>query len=186
MNLQNLRWPIVIVAMAVSLGTLFGGGYLVKSQTVEEPLKAVLQGGDSIDSFTVERLEERRVIIVRLKDTPDLERTYGSLDSAVRKVLKATPYKLSVEDRRNPELEEIYRRVNLFVHEALATGHFAAMADRVEQEAARGGARARLSVDGDRVYLQLHKEGAYLYSVMDRPKPAVVPAFRTTGGGLGL
>lgn len=185
MSLQNLRWPVVVAAMAVALTALFGGGFILKSRTVEEPLKMLYSGSPAVESHTFARDGDGYEITVMLKETPDLAKAYSALDQETKKILKEIPYTLKVEDHRDPELEDLYHRVNLYVQEALATGQFATMADKVEQDAAKAGMTARLSVDTSRVYLQLKDKNGYLYSVADRPS-AQARQSRTVEGGFGL
>jgi hypothetical protein len=184
-NLQNLRWPVVVAVMAAALMLLFGGGFVLKSRTVEEPLKMLYNGSPVVEKSELVRDGDGYAITLKLKDTPDLSSAYGNLDSETRKVLKEIPYTIKVQDSRDAALEQIYNRVNLYVQEALATGQFATMADKVDQEAAKAGMSARFAVDNDRVYLQMKDEDGYLYSVVDRPhaQSAAKPAAE---GGMGL
>lgn len=186
MNLQNVRWPAVVATMAVTLAVLFGAGFVLKSQTIEEPLKKVYADSPAVVSFTVDHQGDRYVIKTMLKDVPDLAQAYATLDQDTAKVMKGVPYTIQVEDRRNDKLAQNFRRVNLYVQEALATGRFATMSDQVEAEAAKDGLTARLSVDNDHVYVEMHDKDAYLYNVVSRtPQPA--PAKQTADqGGMGL
>lgn len=181
MNLQQIRWPVVLLVLALSLGALFGAGSILKMTTVDRPLKEALSQAAPVDSYTVQRTGGRHQITVRLKQSADLKAAYGALDTAVGQVLESEPYAISVEDRRTPELEQVAKRLDLYVQEALVTGQFATMADRVEAEARKAGAVAEVGVDGQRVYVALRKGDAYLYSVVERPRPAALKE-----GGFGL
>jgi hypothetical protein len=183
MNLHQIRWPVVLLALAVSLGGLFGAGFLLKSQTVDQPLHEMLARAPQVESYTVVRSDDRQTITVRLKEAADLKKAYGDLDQEVRKILKAVPYEIKVEDRRTPELEQAAQRLDLYVQEALATGQFATMAERIEAEAAKVGARASVAVDGQRVYVSIRKGDGYLYEVVQRTteRPVVLKE-----GGFGL
>lgn len=184
MNLPNLRWPVIALTLAISLTGLFGAGFVVKNRTVDEPLKTVLTSAQRVEFHRIERVGKRFEVTVLVKDVPDLGTVYTALDQEIVKILGDAPYTIKVEDRRNGELAEIARRANLYLHEALVTGRFSAMAEQVEAEAAEQGAVARLSVDGERVYLQVHKQGAYLYSVLQRETKE--RAQRPAEGGIGL
>jgi hypothetical protein len=174
-NLQGLRWPVVLAALAVTVGVLFGAGSAVKSRKVDEPLTQLYGGSPLVESYALERRAGEYRIKLRLKETPDLAQAYHTLDEETGKILSDVPYRIQVEDRRSPKLEQTFGRVNLYVQEALVTGQFAAMADKVEQEAARAGLSARVAVDEERVFVQIHDRGDYLYSVVSRtqtePKP---------------
>jgi hypothetical protein len=171
--------------MAATLVALFAAGFVLKSRMWEEPLKALYTGSPAVESYNVDRNDDRYVITIRLKATPDLAAAYQALDEGTGRILKSTPYTLKVEDRRTPALAEAYRPVNLYVQEALTTGRFAAMGTQVMDEANKAGMTARVDVDSNRVYVQLQdRSGAYLYSVVDRPQPA--GAVRYPEGGIGL
>ncbi|HYF81270.1 MAG TPA: hypothetical protein VD973_29490 [Symbiobacteriaceae bacterium] len=185
MNLQNVRWPVMVAVMAATLAVLFGAGYVVKSQTVEEPLKAVYAKSTVLDASTVERQGEKYLITVTFKDVPDFARAYDGLHTETEQLLKESPFTLQVQDQRNAKLEESFRRINLYVQEALATGQFSAMADKVDAEAAKAGVTARLEVDQHRVYVAMHDGDAYLYSVSERNVGQQSEKPRTEGG-MGL
>lgn len=168
MNLQNLRWPVVVVTLVVALGVLFAGGFLVKSRTVNDPLAALYTASPAVEDFTIQESKDGFHITLKLSETVDLAQAYGELAEDTARLLAGTDYDLQVTDGRTPALEETERRVNLYVQEALATGQFAAMADRVEEEALQAGQTARVAVDSQRVYVELREEDGYLYSVTER------------------
>lgn len=180
MNLQQIRWPVVLVTLAIGLGALFGAGFLLKSQTVDQPLREMLGKAPQVESYTVSREGDRQVITVRLKPSESLKTAHRELDQEISRLLKAVPYEIKIEDRRSPELEQAAGRLDLYVHEALATGQFATMAERLEQEAQKVGATAEVAIDGKRVYVAVRKGDAYLYSVIERPQER--PAARMEGG----
>jgi hypothetical protein len=185
MNMQNVRWPVLMGSMAVTLGLLLGIGFVFKNQTVDSPLKALYANTPVVASSEVTKSGNGYQIKVKLKDVPDLAAAYGQLNEETARVMKDLPYEIKVEDQRNEQLEQAYRRVNLYVHEALSTGRFADMADRTEAEAAKTGLKAAVAVDNDRVYVQLHAGDGYLYSVVERIGADAVKALRAEGG-MGL
>lgn len=183
MNLQQIRWPVVVLVLALALGAMFGGGYLLKSQTVDQPLRTMLDQAADVDSYTVVRAGDKQEITVRLKESADLKAAYDKLDEEISKILVTAPYVIKVEDRRTPELEQAAMRLDLYVQEALATGQFSTMADRVEAEAQEVGATARVGVDSRRVYVTIKKGDGHLHSVVERAaeRPLVLKE-----GGFGL
>ncbi|MFZ5824166.1 MAG: hypothetical protein ACOY94_07555 [Bacillota bacterium] len=183
MNLQQIRWPVVLLVLAISLGGLFGAGYLLKSQTVDQPLRTMLDKAVHVESHSVERFGDQHKITVRLKESADLKEAYADLDKEIRTVLKTVRYEIEVEDRPTPELEQAAKRFDLYVQEALVTGQFATMADRLEAEAQKVGATVEVGVDGQRVYVAVTKGDAYLYRVVERP---VERPLALTEGGFGL
>lgn len=180
MNLQQIRWPVVLLVLGITLGGLFGAGFLLKSQTVDQPLREMLAQVAQVESYTIKPVGDQQEITIRLKDSADLKEEYARLDGEIRRILKSVDYAIKVEDRRTPELEQAAKRLDLYVQEALVTGQFATMADRVEAEAQKVGAGAQVTVDGQRVYIAIKKGDAYLYSVVARNTER--PAVRKEGG----
>lgn len=182
MNVRGIRWPVVAAAMAVTLGLLLGIGFVLKTQTVDAPLKALYASSPAVAAATIDRAEEGYKITLQMKDVPDLAAAYSTLDQETAKLMKGIPYTIAVADQRNDQLEQAYRRVNLYVQEALTTGRFADMADRAETEATKVGLTARIAVDNDRVYVQMKGENGYLYSVVNRTAADTAKLQRTEGG----
>lgn len=170
MNLLNVRWPAVLAAAAVTLALLLGINTLITRRTVEQPLQALYNSSPALESYQIERQGDTYEVRLCLKETPDLAAVYTELDHKTREILKKKDYVLEIKDHRNQQLEQSYRRMNLYVEEAMATGQFAEMADRIAQEADSTGLTARFAADSDRVYLQIHGEGGYLYSVVERER----------------
>jgi hypothetical protein len=187
MNLQTLRWPVVVLTMAVALTALFGGGFVLKSRTVEEPLKAVYTSAPSVEKAPdLVKDGNGYTITVTLKDVPDFAAAYTALNQQTKQILKDLPYTIKIEDHHTAALDELNRRVSLYVQEGIATGQFATMADRVEQEAVKAGMTARVGVDTDHVYVQLKANDGYLYSVVPRPGRSTPATSSATAGGFGL
>ncbi len=183
-NLQNLRWPVVLATMAVALGALFGGGYLMQAQTVDAPLQTFYGSHEAVVSHTVKKTNDRYEITIELTEEADLPSAYADLIKETERILGSQPFELRVKDRRSPELERALRRVNLYVQEGLATGRFATMADRIEAEAAEAGLEAAVAVDSARVYVVLRDGDHYLYSVVERPTVSGTPRGGERGYGL--
>lgn len=168
MNLQQIRWPVVLLVLGVTLAGLFGAGYVLKSQTVDQPVRELLAGTPQLESYRVEQRNGEMEITVRFTGAVDLKETYAGLDEELRAILKGAPYRLRVEDERTPALRRAAERIDLYVAEGVATGAFAAMADRIEAEAEAAGAEARVAIDSARVYVTLTAPDGYLYSVTER------------------
>lgn len=168
MNLQQIRWPLVLLVLAVSLAGLFGAGYILKSQTVDQPVRELLAGTPQVESYNVQQIRGQTEVTVRFAGTVDLKEAYSQLDDNLRGIMKSVQYRLQVEDQRTPALERASERIDLYVAEGVVTGQFATMADRIEAEAAAVGAAARIGIDGERVYVTLTAPDGYLFSVTDR------------------
>lgn len=171
MNLRRMRWPVVLAAAVVALGALYGGQLLYAGQVVDRPAAAVLKGSPLVESFAVHWRADGPRVEVRLRPVEDLQSTWADLHRQLTQALGSGRFELVLQDGRNAELEQAYRRLNLHLQEGLVTGRFAEMAGRVEAEAAEMGLKASVSLDSERLYLHLAAENGYLYEVLTRPAP---------------
>jgi|GEM_PF-332037 len=163
----NFRWRMLLLGLAAGLVLFFGGQWLFEWSTVREPLRRALSANPAVESFTV-TYRPTVVVTVDLAPTEDLRATYRDLHDAVARVVKTRPFKLELRDRRNGQLEEVWYHSQYSIYRAAADGDFPAMADVVEREAERAGARARVFVDEANIYVQLRQDEAYLYAVVPR------------------
>jgi len=179
-NLRQLRWPVVLASLAVTLAGLFGAGRLVRSQTVDQPLLTALSGLDGLSSYQVVQVGTVPEVEVHPAPGSNLREVYTEVDRQVRVILRGGQYEIKVTGNPTAELEQVAERLILFVHEAVATGAFSAMADRIADEAAAAGAEAHMAVDEQRVYLTVRQGDACAYRVVERPARPAAPA----GGGI--
>lgn len=170
--LKNLRWPLVAVSLAISLGLLLGGSAALRHLRVDSPLKAALSQDPAVLGFQLDDGGEQPVLRVRLAAVPDLAATYRRLDATALRTLGPGRYRLEVEDRRTPALDEAYHRIHFALEEGLQRGTYDEMARRVEaQTAALGLSGQRVTVGDGRIYVQLQQGNDYLYAVLVRPQP---------------
>ncbi len=169
MNFKRDNRLTFVIALAVTVAVLVAGQLLWQKYAVARPLGSGLQG---IPGVTAASWDENKngdtTINVTLGDVDNLARTYGEIGETAKTILGKHPARITLTDSRTPELEEIYHAVHFHLQEAIATGNFSAMADRVDAKARAGGAEARVYVDARNVYLQLHKADASLYAVVPR------------------
>jgi hypothetical protein len=170
MNLKRDNWLTFVAALAVTVAVLVAGQLLWQKFAVARPLDAGLRG---IAGVTAAGWEEGRngdlTINVTLGTVDNLAKTYGEIGEKARTVLGRRPARIVLADSRTPELESLAFALNIPVQEAIKTGNFTAMAERVAAAARDGGADARVSVDAANVYIQLTRQGAALYEVVPRP-----------------
>lgn len=183
-QLRALRWPLVAASLAVTLGLLLAGSRAVQATLADAPLDHFLRAQPAVAAINVERDGALRRVTVELKEVPDLAEAYRHLEAGVRRALGSDRFVLAVRDRRTAALSEVFYRINPLIQEALATGRYGDLLEKVEARArALGAQQVRVGIDSRRVYVQVHGGGGYLYEVLPRPDaPAAVPDGRAEGG----
>ena len=142
---------------------------------VAKSLDKLAQGIDGVRQITWEdngKKDGSVKINACLQNVVNLEATYRALLENSRQVLGNRRFQIVIQDDRTPELEEFYYIVHYQVQEAIATGRFALMADRIQEESRKRNIETRVFVDGSYVYLQMKKGGAGMYVVIAR-QPAI-------------
>lgn len=169
MNWKRDNWTVFVVALALTVAMLVAGQLMWQKFAVARPLDRGLKEIAGVESAVWEENKNGDVTIkVALADVSNLAKTYGDIDSAAKRVLGKRPARVVLSDHRSPELEELYYTCHYNIQEAIATGGFTAMADRVQTAAKAAGAEAKVYVDARSVYLQLRKGEAELYAVVPR------------------
>ncbi|MCG0237886.1 MAG: hypothetical protein L6E13_01050 [Firmicutes bacterium] len=186
-QLRNLRWPLVMASLAVTVAVLWAGQILVRGAMVDEPVAAYLKSHPAVESFAWEETPEGPRLRIALGPVPDLAQVYTDLEEGVRRAARGRAVALVVTDHRTPGLVTAFYHINPLLQEALATGRYGDLVDRVEAAAARLGVeRAEVRIDQARVYLQLHHGADYLYAVLPRPDGPRWPGAEPAPGGWGL
>lgn len=166
---KGYRVWVVAVALVVTLGILLGGQYLFRRERVDRPLLEQYKEISAVESASIRDEQGRKVIELQLGEVDDLAKSYRDIEAASRNFLEKDSYRLVIVDKRDRGLEDVYYRMHFSLEEAIATGRFTDMADRVGTIAGSSDLdRYRLSVDGQRLYLQLHRGDRYLYAVLER------------------
>lgn len=169
MNMKRDNWLTFVAALAVTVAVLVAGQLLWQKYAVARPLDAGLRG---IAGVTAASWDEGRngdlTINVTLGNVDNLPKTYGEIGDTAKNILGRRPARIALADSRTPELENLAYSLNIPVQEAIKTGNFTAMAERVAAAARAAGADARVSVDAANVYIQLARDGAALYEVVPR------------------
>ncbi|SDF64601.1 hypothetical protein [Sporolituus thermophilus] len=161
---------IGLMSVVLTIALLAGGQVLWQKYAVAKPLDKMLQGIDGVESATWEEgtKKEEVKIHVTLHQVGNLPKTYSEITDGSRQILGARGFKIIIHDNRTPELEQFYYRVHYFVQEAIFTGNFALMAERLQEQAARSGVAVQAYVDARHVYLKMTKDGGEMYEVVPR------------------
>jgi hypothetical protein len=170
MNFKRDNRLTFVIALAVTVAVLVAGQLLWQKFAVARPLGSGLQGIAGVTAAGWDESKTGEITInVTLGNVDNLAKTYGEIGETAKTILGKRPARINIADSRTPELEALYHAVHFHLQEAVATGNFSAMADRVDAKARAAGAEAKVYVDARSVYLQLHKAGASLYAVVPRP-----------------
>lgn len=170
MSFKGVRLTIIVFALALTLGLLFGGRWLYESQALSRPLEAVVAGVPGVTDVTLADQGGRFVIHVRLGQAQKLEDVVAQLWRAIDTVDEQAPVELRVSDLRNQAVENAYYDFHFHLQEAVATGRYADLPARLAEVAAANRLTyERVYVGPEYVFVQLHQGEAALYEILPRP-----------------
>lgn len=177
MSFKNIRFPIIIVALALTLGFLFGARWLYENQSLARPLEEALRAVRGVSDVALKDESAGLLVKVRVGDVPQLETLVSDIWQAVDSVGPSGNVNLELTDSRTQALQDVYYNFHFFLQEAMATGRYSELPARLKEVASAGGVdRYRVFVAPDYVYLQLHQGDANLYEIIPRQaEPAPEP-----------
>lgn len=171
MNWQNYRWSIVGLTIIVTLAVLFGGQFLWQQLAIAKPMSQIAQGIDGVESAFLEKNSQNDSTVkinVTLAHVTNLQTTYKALNDRIFNVLGHKKYKIIINDSRTPELEQLYYSIHYYIQEAIFTGNFGLMSEKIQSKATASGSNAQVFVDAKYVYLQLSSQNSNMYIVVPR------------------
>ncbi len=166
LGLDIRRIAIVFIITVVALYGVRTANYSLK---VRRPLHQFFTQQAEVMDYTFSECAEGLCVSVDLDNVQDIQSEYAQLWAGIEEATGRMPAVLNVTDRRDKGLEETFRCMRIHVEEALARGSFYAMSQAIDEQAKEAGLeRWSVGVDGDYVYVQLHKGESYLYEVIPR------------------
>jgi hypothetical protein len=169
LQLLGLDIKRIAIVFIITLVALYGGRAASYSMKVRRPLHQFFTQQAGVLDYTVSECAEGLCVSVDLGNVQDIQSEYAQLWAGIEEATGRTPAALTVTDRRGNGLEETFRSMRIHIEEALARGSFYAMSLAIDEEAKEAELdRWNVGVDGDYVYVQLHKGDYYLYEVIPR------------------
>lgn len=167
--MKNFKWPVAVLAFALTLGLAVGVVLLRQRQLVKEPLLERLASLADVENVELRQEEEQLVVLVKLAYVRDLASTYQTLAAELNTLLEPASYRLELVDERNSSLTDALFTVSLALYEGEQRGNFTKMSQAIAATLTDlQVAEHRVTVDHDYIYLQMKNDDAYLYEVVAR------------------
>ena len=170
MNSKNYNWFLSAVAVVLTLAVLAGGQMVWQRFTVVQPMDKLLQGVDGVTKSSWEEGKKDDVvqIYITLTKAKDFARTYGTIHDGAKRILGTRPFKINITDTRTAELEQFYYHTHYLLQEAVFTGNFAAMDEKIRKLSSEAGISSQVYVETKMVYVKFVKDTSEMYVVLIR------------------
>lgn len=175
---KGWRIHVVLLSALLGLALLWGGRLSYWRLGYEQPLARMLKQRPDIISYTLQQQGNQLVVEVLPRRLDNLSHFYNSLTRDIQKTVGQKPFRLVLQDRRDPVLQDLWPAARLAMEEAVQRGNYVEMAALIRQQAGAREVRAELLVDEARLYLQMYHRDAYLYDIVSRPsqtRPGTAP-----------
>lgn len=172
---RGLRPGLAALVFLVTLGALVGGRVLARNLQVDRPLARDLGAIRGVRGHKLLEETDGLTLRLRLDRVADLESVAERALAVVEKHEGRPVLRMEIEDVRRG-LTGAYYELRFSLEEAVATGRYSMLRTELSVLAKRHGLdRARIYLDRRFIYVQLEKDGSYLYEALprqDRTGPA--------------
>ncbi|NMB41331.1 MAG: hypothetical protein GX996_05285 [Firmicutes bacterium] len=164
----DLKWPVVIIALLLTLAMVYTLNYWRHQHLIKEPLKEALLEIEEVECVDISNNKNNIEVLVTLNQTEDLSQTYGEIEEIMLSTYAENSFKVILVDNRNTYLESLYEEIHFAVMEGERLGNYTQMKKEIscllEQEKKLDSYLLR--VDQKRIYLQLASKDGFLYEVI--------------------
>lgn len=166
---RGFRWLYVAAAAVITLAVLSVSYSSYEKVGVKRPLLSELSAHSDVAGADVRREGPETVVDIDLEKVPDLAVTYRALDEIVERHMGTAAYRIRLEDAGSPGLDAAYHLIHFYVEEAAVRGTFGEMISESSKRLEEAGYNDyKISVDKDRIYVQISDSSGYLYRIVDR------------------
>ena len=163
--MSRIRIVPVLVAMSLTVSLLFGGWELYRNFGLVRPLEQQLMADKAVTQVESVVNGSERAIKIHLKPVDDLQATYDGLEEVVTEQIGSN-VKIDLVDQREESLKQAFRSVQPVLYSGIAKGDFTDMITQTEQELQKQGYQAKVSMNDHNIFVQIEKDGKYLYQVL--------------------
>ncbi|MDA8345749.1 MAG: hypothetical protein M0Z66_09735 [Thermaerobacter sp.] len=166
MRLQVRRVAVLAIALALTLGVLFGLQHWIFLTQTKMPLQAQLERMSQVKRVTLNLSSSTPSVNVVLGSVADLETTYQSIEAKVQKLAPGAA--LHIAGGTDKALTNASQVLSFPVEQGMVTGQFVEMRQDVVHDASNLHVTARIYVDSQNVYLALYDHDKAAYFIYSR------------------
>ncbi|TDX52922.1 hypothetical protein [Orenia marismortui] len=166
--MSEIKMKRTIIALILTLSILFAGSYFLDSYKLNHSLANDLEEISGVKSVKIDKEKVDYKIRLRLKEVDNLQKNFKEIKDRIDEAVEEK-YTIILETEDSKELDKIYEQINLVLYEALETGEFVKLGDRINFYANNYQLdRKEVKVDNNYIYLTLVKGKQELYKVVER------------------
>lgn len=167
-NIGQIRIPVIIIALLITVGLLLGSLRLYNYFYVEQTVQKSITQIESVTETNVSNSNGEYTVQVKLNWNQNLQGIYNELDQIGKQYFRNTTYSIQVLDKRNQRLNNLFIDLQPLIYETLAKDEFVRMNNGVGKQVEKMDMDYYLQVDQDNVYISIRDGDYYLYEITQR------------------
>ena len=162
----TLRWPVVLIAFVITFSFIYAANYWRQENLVKEPLREQLLSLENVDDVEIYGRKEQEISI-SLGPVPKLATAYRDIQAVLQSHDGGTA-RINIQDQRDPYLISVYEKIHFALMEGERQGNYTEMNAKIDLllNEEKKLTSYSLTVDQDRIYLQLNAGEHYLYEII--------------------
>lgn len=167
---NNIDIKLMIVGLVAGIVFLFGGCFVLGRFRLN-PVRDFLSSCEYVESFDISYGLKKLDVAFTITGVEDLQEFYNYMVRNLASMSPASKITVSLSDRRDDSLMEVYRQAQLIIYQGDQTGNLQDMREEFMEVAyLTQMSFADLSVDADNIYVTLRTKGAEFYEIVPRTK----------------
>lgn len=172
MSRRGFRWELIALSAVLTLAVLSLAYYSYESVGVKRPLEKILLTDPDVTAVQLGKDDGGEVVEITLSKVADLSATYSRIHELVSGKMGLT-FTMVLKDKRDALLRDTYYDIHYYLEEASVRGNFGAMIEACTPILeASGVSDYKITVDQNRIYVQIESTDGYLYEVLHRQADA--------------
>lgn len=167
---MNIRYPIVVIVLVVSLLLFFGGWSVYQQFEVRKPLKFEISKMENVELNSIEFNKQQMVVNVSLSEVKELDQTYRKIyDIANNYNNRNKEIRIQIAEEQDPRLHNIWDEAQFTIHESIATHAYSKIPSFFEQiKISNPEIEYKISMDELFVYITIYNGSKEMYAVVPR------------------
>ncbi|GAB6136956.1 hypothetical protein [Halanaerobaculum tunisiense] len=167
--MKEINFKLVVLVLGITLGAFFLGNFLINSYQINRALQTDLTAINGVTEVTIDELESGYKLQIELTQVDDLQDTFLQIKQRIEESLTEKEYEVTFTSSGDSDLDRLSARTNLALYEAIETGEFVALEDRMTDYKNKYDLdEVKVQIDKNHIYLRLTKNDQEIYQVIDR------------------
>lgn len=159
----------IMIVASISLSLMLTGQWIYSKYTVEKSLVNTILKKPYVEEVDIKKERTKITVFLKFKDIDNLMWVYNDVYDTIDNHLKGRPFSVKILSQPDRLIEELYsERIQFIIFEALQTGNYTEMKDKLDDIRSRENVDIKVFLDTRNLYLQIKHGEHRFYDVVKR------------------